>query len=59
VVALFGVGIESFLGRDAPVEVYRGMLNLKLIWSVASVLGIALWLLQSARPPADSLRDSC
>lgn len=51
--ALFGVGIESFLARDAPFEVYRGMLNLKIIWSLACVLGIGLSLLQGAqeRPP--------
>lgn len=51
--ALFGVGIESFLGRDAPLAVYRGMLNLKIIWSLACVLGIGLSLLQGAqaRPP--------
>lgn len=47
--ALFGVGIESFLGRDAPIEVYRGMLNLKLIWSLACVVGIALSLSQRAQ----------
>lgn len=51
--ALFGVGIESLLARDAPLAVYRGMLNLKIIWSLACVLGIGLSLLQGAqeRPP--------
>jgi hypothetical protein len=51
--ALFGVGIESFLGRDAPIAVYRGMLNLKIIWSLACAFGIGLSLLQGAqqRPP--------
>ncbi len=29
--ALFGIGIESFLGRGAGIEAFRGMLNLKLI----------------------------
>jgi hypothetical protein len=47
--ALFGVGIESFLGRDASIEVYRGMLNLKIIWSLACVVGIALSLFQRAQ----------
>ena len=30
--ALFGIGIESYLGRNAGIEYFRGMLNLKLIW---------------------------
>jgi hypothetical protein len=37
--ALFGIGIESWLGRDAGAEAYRGMLNLKIIWSAAVALG--------------------
>ncbi|MBA3501332.1 MAG: hypothetical protein M4D80_41040 [Myxococcota bacterium] len=40
--ALFGIGIESYLGRNAGVEAFRGMLNLKIIWSGAAVLG-TLW----------------
>lgn len=40
--ALFGIGIESYLGRNAGVEAFRGMLNLKIIWSAAAVLG-TLW----------------
>ena len=40
--ALFGIGIESFLGRRAGAEVFRGMLNLKLIWSAGAVLGIGI-----------------
>jgi hypothetical protein len=45
--ALFGIGIESFLGRNAPLETYRNMLNLKIIWSGATVLGVALSVYQS------------
>ena len=37
--ALFGIGIESWLCRNEGVEVFRSMLNLKVIWSLASVLG--------------------
>ncbi|MBL7163978.1 MAG: hypothetical protein ISS57_15380 [Anaerolineales bacterium] len=40
--ALFGIGIESFLGRNASAEAFRGMLNLKLIWSAGAVLGIGI-----------------
>jgi len=44
--ALMGIGIESYLGRNASVEVFRAMLNLKLIWSSSAILGIGLGLWQ-------------
>lgn len=47
--ALFGIGIESFLGRNSGLEAYRGMLTLKIIWSFSAVIGILLSLLQSAQ----------
>jgi hypothetical protein len=52
--ALFGIGIESYLGRDAGIEAYQGMLNLKIIWSLAVILGGGYSLLQGAQggPPA-------
>ena len=40
--ALMGIGIESLLGRNASVEVFRAMLNLKVIWSSSAILGIGL-----------------
>jgi len=40
--ALFGIGIESLLGRNAGLEGFLGMLNLKVIWSASALLGI-LW----------------
>ena len=40
--ALFGIGIESYLGRDAGLESFRGMLNLKIIWSATAAIGV-LW----------------
>ena len=46
--ALMGIGIESFLGRNAGVEVFKGMLNLKLIWSSSAVFGIGLSLFEGA-----------
>jgi hypothetical protein len=40
--ALFGIGIESYLGRNAGVESFRNMLNLKVIWSLAAVVGTGI-----------------
>ena len=34
--ALFGIGIQSYLGRNESAETFRGMLNLKMIWSGTS-----------------------
>jgi len=42
--ALMGIGIESWLGRNAGIEVYRAMLNLKVIWSSSAIVGISLGL---------------
>jgi len=47
--ALFGIGIESYLGRNAGVESFRNMLTLKVIWSFAAVVGLALSLAQGAQ----------
>lgn len=44
--ALMGIGIESYLGRNANVEVFRAMLNLKVIWSSSAILGIGLGIWQ-------------
>ena len=46
--ALFGIGIESFLGRNANIETYKNMLNLKIIWSGAVILGTALSIYQTS-----------
>lgn len=40
--ALFGIGIESLLGRGANWQSFRTMLNLKIIWSFSAVAGL-LW----------------
>lgn len=45
--ALFGIGIESFLGRNADLQTYKNMLNLKIIWSGATIIGIGLTVLQA------------
>lgn len=44
--ALMGIGIESFLGRNASVDVFRAMLNLKIVWSSSAILGIGLGIWQ-------------
>ena len=44
--ALMGIGIESYLGRNASLEVFRAMLNLKVIWSSSAILGISLGIWQ-------------
>lgn len=47
--ALFGIGLESYLGRNAGIAKYKGMLRLKIIWSTAAFLGI-LWSAISTEP---------
>jgi hypothetical protein len=49
--ALFGIGIESFLGRGGSLEQFRGMLRFKVIWSAMAALG-TLWSLLTGGPPA-------
>lgn len=51
--ALFGIGIESWLGRNNGVEGFRTMLTLKVIWATTAWTGI-LWSLleQGGRPAA-------
>lgn len=48
--ALMGIGTESLLGRNASLEVFRAMLNLKIIWSLSAVFGIALSMIQGGPP---------
>ena len=51
--AFFGIGIESYLSRSSGKEAFLGMLNLKIIWSLAAVIGLGFSLLQGAQesPP--------
>ena len=48
--ALFGIGIQSLLGRNESKGAFRAMLNLKIIWSMTAVLGLA-WSALSSGPP--------
>jgi len=40
--ALVAIGVESLLGRNASAEVYRAMLNLKILWASGAILAIVL-----------------
>jgi len=44
--ALMGIGIESWLCRDASIEVCRSMLNLKSIWSISAWVSV-LWVMST------------
>lgn len=44
--ALFGIGIESLLARRAPLSSFPALLDLKLIWSSAALLGLAVSILE-------------
>ena len=48
--ALMGIGLESYLGRNAGVEAFQGMLNLKIIWSAVAVLGLLVSVLTLGGP---------
>lgn len=48
--ALMGIGVESLLGRNAGVEAYRAMLNLKIIWASSASLGLILGLAAGGPP---------
>ncbi|MBK8265547.1 MAG: hypothetical protein IPK80_29985 [Nannocystis sp.] len=46
--ALVGIGVESYLGRGSDHQHFVGMLRLKMLWSGAANLGIALSIAQGA-----------
>jgi hypothetical protein len=50
--AMLAIGGQSFLGRDASVEVYRAMLRLKLLWSFAAAGGLFVGIGAGAPPAA-------
>jgi hypothetical protein len=43
--ALFGIGIESLLSRNASIDSFKTMLSLKIIWSSAALLGLTIALI--------------
>ncbi|MBD3248405.1 hypothetical protein GF382_03925 [Candidatus Falkowbacteria bacterium] len=48
--ALAGIGGVSLLSKEKGVESYLSLLNLKIIWSIAAIFGIALTMAQEKRP---------
>jgi hypothetical protein len=48
--ALMAIGIESYLGRNAGVEAFQGMLNLKIIWSATAIAGTLLTMMSGYWP---------
>ncbi|HEY2729191.1 MAG TPA: hypothetical protein VGK52_04565 [Polyangia bacterium] len=53
--ALLAIGGQSFLGRDAGVDVYRAMLRLKLVWSLAAAVSLFIGVGAGAPPAAWAL----
>jgi len=50
--ALMGIGVESWLGRNASVESFRGMLNLKVIWASCALFAFGAGIAEGAAPIA-------
>jgi hypothetical protein len=50
--AMLAIGGQSFLGRDAGVEVYRAMLQLKMLWSFAAAGALFVGIGAGAPPAA-------
>jgi hypothetical protein len=48
--ALLGIGGESLLSWNASRDVFKAMLNLKIIWSFAAIGGILLTLIFNGGP---------
>jgi len=40
--ALLAIGTQSLLGRNEGADTFRTMLNLKLIWSCAAIIGLVV-----------------
>ena len=50
--ALLGIGVESLIGRNASRDVFKAMLNLKILWASGAILGIGLGLVAGGPPIA-------
>jgi hypothetical protein len=48
--ALLGIGGASLLGRNSSAQVFRAMLDLKIIWSLSAILAIAISMISGAPP---------
>src|SRR4051794_25196150 len=49
--ALVAIGASSWFCRNAGVEVVKAMLDLKMVWSFAAVVGLVISVGQGAPPP--------
>lgn len=50
--ALMGIGIESWLGRNAVADTFHAMLNLKVIWASSALFAIGVGIAEGAPPIA-------
>ena len=50
--ALMGIGVESLLGRNANVDTFRAMLNLKVIWASSALFAFGAGIAEGAAPIA-------
>lgn len=48
--ALIGIGGVSLLERNASAETFRAMLNMKLLWASAAIVGMIITMLDSSYP---------
>ncbi|MCP4143287.1 MAG: hypothetical protein GY755_23865 [Chloroflexi bacterium] len=48
--ALVGIGGASLLERNASAEAFRAMLNLKLLWASAAIIGMTVTMLTGNYP---------
>jgi hypothetical protein len=44
--ALFGIGVVSFTSYKSTLDTYRGMLDLKIFWSLGAITGLTISLIQ-------------
>jgi len=54
--ALFGIGIESYIGRNSSRDSLIGMLNLKIIWSFSAIMGIGISMMQNIQQNPSALK---
>ena len=40
--ALLAIGIESLLSRNAPIQAFKSLLSLKIIWATTAIVGILI-----------------
>ncbi len=48
--ALIGIGGASWTERNASTETFRSMLNLKLLWASAAIIGMSVTMLGGGYP---------